>query len=43
MPESTISPYNTVLSTHFLIENTDLIHVFDNYQLSKLCEKNVIL
>ena len=38
MRNSVIEPYNSVLSTHSILEHNDLTVFFDNEQLYKICE-----
>ena len=38
MRSSVVEPYNTVLSTHSILEHNDLTVYFDNQQLYKICE-----
>jgi len=38
-----VDPYNSILSTHWLLDHTDVSLVFDNESLYELCQRNLKL
>ena len=36
-----VEPYNAVLSTHQLVENSDMTFCFDNEALYDICHRNL--
>ena len=39
--DNVVEPYNATLSVHQLVENADLVSMFDNRALSSICVENL--